>query len=318
VTIIPGMNDQDRRPILTIALLAAMADGQASPEEQTQLKEAMGRLGVTDADTLAQQARQGQVSLADVARQLSDDAARTYAYELALVVCHADGPVNERETSFLTQLRGALGLGATAVTQLEKDAAALAGSALPVAAAPVASSGGAAPSDAEVDQTILQQAMLTGAVELLPDRLANLVILPLQLRLVYQIGRRYGQQLDANQIKDLAGTLGIGAAAQVVEGVMRKLVRGVAGGLLGSIVGGAGGMATSVAVTFASTYALGHVAQRYYAQGRRLSAADMRELFQKFQQDAQGIFPKVQQEIQSRAQTLNLQSLLEGLRGQTP
>jgi uncharacterized protein (DUF697 family) len=164
---------------------------------------------------------------------------------------------------------------------------------------------------------ILQQAMLTGAVELLPDRLANLVILPLQLRLVYQIGRKYGQQLDANQIKDLAGTLGIGAAAQALEGVVSKLVRGLAGGLLGGIVGGAGGIAAGAAVTFASTYALGHVAQRYYAQNRRLSTADLRELFQKFQEDARGIFPRVQNEIQSRAKTLNLPSLLDAIRGQT-
>jgi uncharacterized protein (DUF697 family) len=165
---------------------------------------------------------------------------------------------------------------------------------------------------------ILQQAMLTGAVELLPDRLANLVILPLQLRLVYQIGRTYGQQLDANQIKDLAGTLGIGAAAQAIEGVVSKLVRGVAGGLLGGIIGGAGGIAAGAAVTFSATYALGHVAQRYYAQNRKLSAVDLRELFQKFQDDARGIFPRVQNEIQSRAKTLNLPNLLAAIRGESP
>jgi uncharacterized protein (DUF697 family) len=212
----------------------------------------------------------------------------------------------------LKELRGALGLGVTAVAQLEQDAAALASA----APATSGSSGGGA-ADPDLEQMILQQAMLTGAVELLPDRLANLVILPLQLRLVYQIGRKYGQQLDANQIKDLAGTLGIGAAAQALEGVVSKLVRGLAGGLLGGIVGGAGGIAAGAAVTFASTYALGHVAQRYYAQNRRLSTADLRELFQKFQEDARGIFPRVQNEIQSRAKTLNLPSLLDAIRGQT-
>ncbi len=246
-------------------------------------------------------------------KSLSDDAARAYAYELALVVCNAGGTANDREQAFLKELRGALGLGATAVAQLEKDAAALAG------AAPAAGeSSGAGAADPDLEQVILQQAMLAGAVELLPDRLANLVILPLQLRLVYQIGRTYGQQLDVNQIKDLAGTLGIGAAAQVIEGVVSKLVRGVAGGLLGGILGGAGGIAAGAAVTFSATYALGHVAQRYYAQNRTLSPADLRELFQKFQDDARGIFPRVQNEIQSRAKTLNLPNLLAAIRGQAP
>jgi uncharacterized protein (DUF697 family)/tellurite resistance protein len=304
------MNEQDRQPVVTIALMAAMADGQASQEEQAQLKEAMSRLGVSDVDALLARAQQGQPALAEIASQLSDDAARAYAYELAIVVCHADGPVNESETAFLGALRSALGLSATAVTKLEQDAAAVTSSAAPT-------SSGAPPPDTDLDQAILQQAMLAGAVELLPDRLASLVILPLQLRLVYKIGQRYGQQLDVNQIKDLAGTLGIGAAAQAVEGVVRKLVRGVAGGLLGGIVGSAGGVAAGAAVTFASTYALGHVAQRYYAQNRRIGPADLRELFQKFQQDARGLFPKVQNEIQAQAQHLNLQSLLDGIRGQT-
>ncbi len=307
------MNENDKRPIVTIALMAALADGAASPEEQAQLREAMNRLGITDSDGLTQAARTGHLDLDQVVKSLSDDAARAYAYELALVVCNAGGPANDREQAFLKELRGALGLGATAVAQLEQDAGALAS----VAPATSGSSGGGA-ADPDLEQMILQQAMLAGAVELLPDRLANLVILPLQLRLVYQIGRKYGQQLDANQIKDLAGTLGIGAAAQAIEGVVSKLVRGVAGGLLGGIIGGAGGMAAGAAVTFSATYALGHVAQRYYAQNRKLSTADLRELFQKFQDDARGIFPRIQNEIQSRAKTLNLPNLLAAIRGQSP
>jgi uncharacterized protein (DUF697 family)/tellurite resistance protein len=307
------MNENDKRPIVTIALMAALSDGEASPEEQAQLRDAMNRLGITDSDGLAQAARTGHLDLDQVVKSLSDDAARAYAYELALVVCNAGGPANDREQAFLKELGGALRLGVTAVAQLEKDATALA------SAAPTTSgSGGSGAADPDLEQMILQQAMLTGAVELLPDRLANLVILPLQLRLVYQIGRTYGQQLDANQIKDLAGTLGIGAAAQAIEGVVSKLVRGVAGGLLGGIIGGAGGIAAGAAVTFSATYALGHVAQRYYAQNRKLSAADLRELFQKFQDDARGIFPRVQNEIQSRAKTLNLPNLLAAIRGQSP
>ena len=307
------MNENDKRPIVTIALMAALADGAATPEEEAQLREATNRLGIKDADGLTQAASTGHLGLTEVVRSLSDDAARAYAYELALVVCNAGGPANAKEQAFLNELRGALGLGSSAVAQLEKDAAALA------SAGPAPSGSNAAgAADPDLEQLILQQATLAGAVELLPDRLANLVILPLQLRLVYQIGRKYGQQLDANQIKDLAGTLGLGAAAQAIEGVVSKLVRGLAGGLLGGMIGGAGGIAAGAAVTCSATYALGHVALRYYAQNRTLSAADLRELFQKFQEDARGIFPRVQNEIQARAKTLNLPNLLAAIRGQSP
>ena len=302
------MNETDHEPIVTIAFLAAMADGRASPDELSQLRSALGRLGMTDLDAVAERAAKGQVPLGDVTRQLSGDDARRLAYETALVVCHADGPVNEQETRFLNELRSALGLDPAALGELERSAAALAGARLAAPAVEIAA--GKPPSDAGVDQLILEQAILTSAVDLLPEGLANVVILPLQLRLVYQIGRQYGQQLDAEQIKDLVATLGLGAAAQAMEGVVRKLVGSAARGLLGSLIGGAGGLAAGAAVTFGSTYALGHVAKQYYAQGRRLSADDLRALFQRFQDEAKALFPKVQDQIRTRAKTLNLQTLL--------
>ena len=75
------------------------------------------------------------------------------------------------------------------------------------------------------------------------------------------IGQHFGQKLDANQVKDLAGTLGLGAAAQVMESVVRKVLGGIAGGILGGLVGGVTGLAAGAAVSFSSTYALGHVAK---------------------------------------------------------
>ena len=172
---------------------------------------------------------------------------------------------------------------------------------------------GAAPAG-PVDELILEQAILTGALEILPDALANLAILPLQLRVVYQIGQRHGQKLDANQVKDLAATLGLGAAAQSLEGVAMKLIGGLAGGLLGGMFGGASRIATGAIITFSATYALGHVADQYYAQGRRIDAADLRALFVRFQDEAKTIYPRVQEQIQRRSSTLDLQRLLQEFR----
>lgn len=162
---------------------------------------------------------------------------------------------------------------------------------------------------------ILDQAILTAALEVLPDRLSNMAILPLQLRMVYTIGQRYGQQMNAAQVKDLAATFGIGAAAQFMESIVRKTLGGLAGGLLGGMLGGATGMAAGATVSFAATYALGHAAAQYYAQGRSLSAADMKALFTRFQKEAETVFPKVQDRVQTVAKGTNLQSVLGTLRG---
>lgn len=285
------MNTTDRAPLIAIAMLAARADGSSDSAEQAAVNAVVTRMGSPDVSRLAEQVAAGQLRAADLAARLSDDDARHTAYQGALAICNADGPANAAELAFLEELRGALGIP------------------------PIAEVHAGAPPAGPLDDFILQQAILTGALEILPDQLANIAILPLQLRLVYQIGQRHGQKLDVNQVKDLVATLGLGVAAQGVEGVVMNLVGGLAKGLLGGLVGGATRVATGAAISFSATYALGHVADQYYAAGRRLSRNDLLALFDRFKQDAKTIYPRVQSQIQAKSGTLNLQSLLAGLRG---
>ena len=301
------MNTTDHAPLIAIAMLAARADGRADSTEQKAVEAVVGRTGNPDVTRLAQQVAAGQLRVADLASRLSGDEARRVAYEGALAVCNSDGVVNASESAFLEELRTALGLSAESVAEAARTAGALAG-------APVAEVHTGTPPGGPLDDFILQQAMLTGALEILPDRLATIAILPLQLRLVYQIGQRHGQKLDVNQVKDLAATLGLGAVAQGMESVVLKIAGGIAGGLLGGLVGGATRVATGAVITFAATYALGHASDQYYRQGRSLSAADLRALFTRFQQEAKTIYPRVEQQIRAQSSTLNLQSVMQGLR----
>ena len=304
------MNSDDASRIAQIALMAAMADGEISPDEQRELASVATRLGVPAATTALEQPQAARQGIGVLAASLSDAEARRTAYEVALAVCSVDGAPNAPEQTFLSALHGALGLAPAATHEFENQLRLL--TAAPLAGTLPAVSGAG---DAELDQRILQQAMLTGALELLPDRLANVAILPLQLRLVYEVGQRYGQQLDASQVKDLAATFGLGAAAQMVEGMVRKVLGGVASGLLGGLLGGATGVAAGAAVTFAATYALGHAAKQYYAQGRKLSSEDLRALFTRFQGEAHALLPQVQGQIQSLAQQVRLPDVLAQLRG---
>ena len=300
------MNTTDHTSLIAISILAARADGSVDSAEQRAVDAVVARMGNPDVASLVQQVAAGQLRVGDLASRLSDDEARRVAYESALTVISADGSANAAEQAFLDELRAALGFSDADVA----DATRIAGS---MAQAPVAAAYPGEPPAGQVDEFILRQAILTGAIEILPDRLANIAVLPLQLRMVYQIGQRHGQKLDINQVKDLAATLGLGAAAQSLEGLVMRLVGGLTGGLLGGIAGGATRIAAGSVITFAATYALGHVAEQYYAQGRRLSADDLRALFARFQGEAKTIYPRVQNQIQKQAGTLNLQSLLRGL-----
>lgn len=304
------MSPSSAAPLVALAMMAARADGQTVAAEDAAIQAVIARLGSPDVTRLTEQVATRNLRVADLAARITDPDDRRLAYETALAVCHADGVANPAEQQFLEELRQALGLRTEDVARLGETADAL-------ASAPVevhqSGTGPGAEGDAALEELILQQAILTGALEILPDRLANIAVLPLQLRLVYQIGKHYGQQLDGNQIRDLAVTMGLGTAAQAVEGVVLKLVGGVAGGLLGGLFGGAGRIATGAAVTFAATYALGHVAKQYYAQGRRLSADDLRALFQRFKAEAGTIYPRVEQQVRSKASGLDLKNLAGNL-----
>ncbi len=309
------MTPTDAEVIITIAAQAAMADGTRSATELNEIASAAKRLGLANADTVVQQAALAPEDLRALAASLSSDAARRAAYEIAVAVCNAEGVAGAKEIAFLQTLSGALGTGvATAEMSAIASVATLTGQVLPPPV-PTTATPSQAPVPGELDAMILDQAILTAALEVLPDRLSNMAILPLQLRMVYTIGQRHGQQLDAAQVKDLAATFGIGAAAQFMESIVRKAFGSLAGGVLGNMLGGATGMAAGAAVTFAATYALGHASTQYYAQGRQLSTADMKALFTRFQKEAETIFPKVQERVQTVARTTNLQSVLGTLRG---
>ncbi len=300
------MNTQDAETIVAIAALAALADGRQAESERANIADAAKRLGVKPDSAVVTDALNGRIGIDALAARLSSNQARVAAYDAAAAVCHADGTLDERESAFLSDLLRALG---TAAGASKSEATVRAAAAAVAAPAPKAAPAG------DLDTFILDQAMLTAACDLLPDNLATIAILPLQLRMVYAIGQRHGQQFDMSQAKDLAAVLGIGAAGHMMEGIVRGVLGDVGRGLLGGLIGGAAGLAAGGIVTFATTYALGHAAEQYYAQGRRLSTADLKALFTRFEGEARNIFPRVEARIRQLASGTNVNSLLAGLRG---
>jgi uncharacterized protein (DUF697 family)/tellurite resistance protein len=298
------MNNTDAQTIIALAALAAAADGNQSEAERTNIAAAAARLGLPGDDVRLRPSTAGPGTVAALVATLSSDEARLAAYDAAAAVCQVDGPPNAAESAFLTELMKALGgvPGLTASSDTLKAAAAV-----------TAPNGGAKP-PSDLDAHILDQAMLAAACELLPHRLSAMGILPIQLRMVYTIGQRHGQQFDMGQAKDLAAVLGIGAAGHMMEGIVRGVLGSVGRGLLGGLLGRATGAAAGVAVTFATTYALGHAAEQYYEQGRKLSAADLKALFARFQGEASTVFPRVESRIRELANGTSLNGLLTGLR----
>ena len=205
------MISQDRESILAVCLMAAFADGNNDERERAEIKritESIAEGADFNTAALYQKVLQKQVTLSDVAGRLSTQESKQLAFEMAVCVCDADGALSPAEKTFLEQLREQLKLDAATSATFVNDAAAIASA--PVAATAAATNNiephfASTMTDAEMDKMILNYSILNGALELLPQSLASMAIIPLQMKMVYRLGKVHGFELDRSSIKDFFG-----------------------------------------------------------------------------------------------------------------
>ena len=337
------MTAEEIRATLTLCLMASYADGEKHDREREQIREvAQGLAGDAQVNLpgLYQDVLLRRVQLPEVLGRLASPESRQLAYEMAVCVCEADGHTSAKEDAFLAQVRQAWGLGGAHTTgEFDAEAQAVAGAPLqaplqtpldasiaPATPAPHPAAADALPSTAaqrrpgslppaEMDRKILQASIMNGAIELLPENLSTLAIIPLQMRLVYQIGQSYGYELDRGHIKDFLATLGVGLTSQYLEQAGRKLLGGLLGKAGKGLFGGLGKQAVSSGMSFASTYALGHVANQYYAGGRTLSTDMLKDAYQHVMQDGQQLQARYLPQMQATARQLDTAKILSMVRG---
>ena len=317
------MTPSETRAIVSLSLLAAFVDGEKHERERAEIKriaEGLSQADGVNLPTLYQDVLMKRVSLASVAGEFKSTESKQLAYEMAVCVCDADGTQSDAERMFLADVRTSLGLDASAAQfsqQAEEIAAAVpaAAAGTAVAVAPAAAAAGPSPDSAELDKSILNASILNGALELLPETLSTMAIIPLQMKLVYRIGKAYGYELDSGHVKDFLATVGVGLTSQYLEQAGRKLLGGLLGKMGGGLLRGLGNQAVSSGMSFASTYALGHVAKRYYAGGRTLSAQMLKESFSGVVQEGKSLQTQYLPAIQEKARTLDAGKVLSLVRG---
>jgi uncharacterized protein (DUF697 family)/tellurite resistance protein len=304
------MTTSQQQAILSIALLAAFADGAKDDREREEIRRIAdslaGESGSPQLSALYQDVLLKRIDVAKAAAELTDSAHKQLAYEMAVCVCDADGVASPAEQQFLRELRETLKLDAGQATQVVREADAVA--AAPLAAGPGVSA--SSMSDAEMDKYILNHAIVNGAIELLPQSLATMAIIPLQMKLVYRIGQSYGYEMDKGHIKEFLATAGVGLTSQYVEQFGRKLLGGLLGTVAGGLGRGLGRVATGAAFSFATTYALGQLAKRYYADGRQMNTALLQQTYQSLLGQAKQMQGQFGGQIQQKAQSLDVAQVM--------
>ena len=313
------MQTEQARALITIAAMAAFADGQKSEQERARFRDIVAQLGVEglDASSIVTSVLLKRADLDAACKTLDAPELRALAYEFAVCLSDADGPASANEQAFLGDLRRRLLLDDAPAAAVMQEAELL--TALPVTEANVAppplptEMPTPAPS-AVVDPSsmILKYAILCSCLELLPQGVANLAIMPLQMKMVYRVGRDHGFPLDKGHIVELLGVLGLSATGQMLEGVARKFLGKLGGALAGGIGKAVTRGATGAAMTFATTYALGHVAHRYYGGGRRLDRTALQGMFGELKSQAATLYPRYADQIQQQSTQVNVSSLLSG------
>ncbi|HPA16708.1 MAG TPA: DUF533 domain-containing protein [Verrucomicrobiae bacterium] len=311
------MTNEEQRAMLSIAMLAAFADGAKDDKERAEIRRVAESLsGESDLNVAAvyQDVLLKKATAEGAAAALPSPELRQLAYELAVGVCDADGRRNDAECQFLSGLANTLGVAAGEASRSAEVADAIADA--PLANVPPVLAGAVGTADAAgMEKLILNCAVLNGALELLPQSLATMAIIPLQMRMVYQIGKAHGHQLDQGHIKEFLAALGVGLTSQYVEQVGRKLVGGIFRAVAGKLVGRLGSAATGAAFSFATTYALGQVARRYYAAGRNMDMALLKQTFANMLGEGKQLQAQYASQIADKARTLDVGQVLRMVRG---
>jgi len=312
------LSQPETESILTLCLIASFADGDKHVSEHEQFKKITESLSneKLDISGLYRKVLLNKPDIAEVAARLESPAARLLAYEMAVCVCDADDVCNAAEQKFLDELRSALALPDSTARPIEAEATALATQPITSPEAADAPVQAQAPALAqETDGMIMRYAIVGGALELLPQTMATLAIIPMQIKMVYRIGSQSGITLDRKSIVELMAALGIGMASQVVEGFARRLTRSLGkslGGKMGGKIGDAvGGMIT----TFGTTYALGQIAKMYYHGGRSLSMESLKAKYPPLLSEGKALAEKYSSQITQKSQQLNGASMATLLKG---
>ncbi len=280
------MSIEENEAIASLRLLVAVAraDGSLHQDERRSLAAALESFDVPAGITI-----DGLLSEpVDVAAQLAElksDEARQQIYRSAFFMAHADGSATKEEQALLDQIGAAVGVGEEERARLER---------MFVKAAPTASALSMHPIDdpaqrsAALEKLVLRYAALTAALGAFPIPgvaiATDLGVVALQVKMVREIGRAWGNDIDLKTAKSMLYGLGLGTGARLAVNNLAKLVPG-----WGSAVG--------AATSFASTYGVGKVMQKYFASDGKGDVADLTADFQAAQKEGKAAFAEKKDEI---------------------
>jgi uncharacterized protein (DUF697 family)/tellurite resistance protein len=258
------LTPQESAAALRVLICIAKADGQLSEAERHSIQSSMAGLPLPEGVALSG-LLDGKFQLKEVAQPLTGPEARERAFEAAFALAGAEGGVSQAERKALEELRALWSISADRASEIERTLALA--DVEKAAAEPTAEP--AADRAGESHKLITKYCIMTAITGAVPVPLiADLMVVPMQLKMVYSLGRISDHTFDKATVKSLLATLGIGTGARIAVASLSKLIPG-----WGSFVG--------ASTAYATTYALGRVVVRYLEAQGKLSLDALMEPFRK-------------------------------------
>lgn len=248
------LNEREALCSLRVLICVAKADGQLTPEKRIVLENVLTGLELVGNPSLTSVMHE-KIDLGVQLHAFTTAESRETLYQSALGMVHVDHECTPAEHKMLERIRTTLQVNAEKAWLARRILEEAKDTVLPSSIQPTNDPVLRA---TEVKADIIKYSVLSGvlgAVRIPGVPIAtDLAVVGLQVKLVRDIGQRWGHKLDKQAAVSLLGGLGLGTGARIAVSNLAKLVP-----VWGTVVG-----ATS---SFASTWALGYIADKYFESG---------------------------------------------------
>lgn len=282
---------------LRLLVCMARADGVLKPDERYAIEDALAGAQLPQGLTVDSLLFE-EHDPAELAKAIQSKDVREYTYASVFSVAYCDRELAEPEKKLLELLRNAWSIDAADDGALKKALDIGANPHNPDEALPLTQRGIEARKK-EFESLLGRTSILAGLTGAIPMPLVpDLMVVPLQVKLVYDIAALFGKRTNKEAIQLMFETLGVGVGARIGISALCKLVPG-----FGSLVGAAS--------SFASTYALGKVAFVYFEKEQTVSFEQLKDLYREEQAHGKAEFQKKKGAIDeaSRTHTQRLKAL---------
>jgi len=267
-------NETEVLASLRILSCVAKADGATRNEELKCLESCLEGAPLPAGFTL-----QGILAeTSDLEKQLTlltSTESREQAFQAAFAMAHTDGQCSIEEQKILDRMCANWNITKEQSTLLGRLIREVKDTVLPTNIQTVSDAG---KRKSEIQGDTLKYSILSGVLGAFPvpglSIATDLAVVAVQVKLVRDIGQRWGHTVDQQAATSILVGLGLGTGARIAVNTLFKFV---------PVAGVVWGASTS----FASTWALGEIANQYFESGAKADISTYREAFRKAREEGQ-------------------------------